>query len=372
MRRVLHLIQKYPGNSPLLNDYVKALPVDLFCSLVCYLQGSPDGENGIENIASDVRYLEFENRNSGFTLPGAVYAIYKIIKSEKIDIVHCHRHKATVIGALASAIAGVSEVISHVHGLTRTRTRKRYITNWILFKRVKKIIAVSDSVRKDIIRTNLNLNPEKVVTVRNGIDLGLIDSINTTRKDARLKLGLPDDTITFGTVGRLTRTKGQSYLLEAFSKILEQIHDARLVLIGEGPLSEELRRQAGNLNISSKILFTGYRNDVRELLKGLDVFVLPSVAEGLSIALLEAMASRLPVIASNVGGIPEVIDCNSGFLLPARDSSVLAEAMKKFALLKNKERIIIGNSARKRVEEAFTTEIMQQNISELYASLIGS
>jgi glycosyltransferase involved in cell wall biosynthesis len=356
MRRVLHLIQKYPGNSPLLNDYVKALPVDLFCSLVCYLQGSPDGENGIENIASDVRYLEFENRNSGFTLPGAVYAIYKIIKSEKIDIVHCHRHKATVIGALASAIAGVSEVISHVHGLTRTR----------------KIIAVSDSVRKDIIRTNLNLNPEKVVTVRNGIDLGLIDSINTTRKDARLKLGLPDDTITFGTVGRLTRTKGQSYLLEAFSKILEQIHDARLVLIGEGPLSEELRRQAGNLNISSKILFTGYRNDVRELLKGLDVFVLPSVAEGLSIALLEAMASRLPVIASNVGGIPEVIDCNSGFLLPASDSSVLAEAMKKFALLKNKERIIIGNSARKRVEEAFTTEIMQENISELYASLIGS
>jgi glycosyltransferase involved in cell wall biosynthesis len=141
-------------------------------------------------------------------------------------------------------------------------------------------------------------------------------------------------------------------------------------MVGEGPLSKELKKKADGLGISSRVLFTGYRTDVRELLKSFDVFVLPSIAEGLSIALLEAMASQLPVIASNVGGIPEVVDCNSGFLFPPKNSNAIAEALKVTSRLNEKERAIIGNAARKRVEEAFTAAIMQKNISDLYTSMI--
>jgi glycosyltransferase involved in cell wall biosynthesis len=372
MIRVLHLIKKYTGNSPLLNEYVKALPKEQFPSVVCYLEGTPDGRNEIETVASDVRYLEREGKDFKFLSQAVIRSVFKLMKAEKIDIVHCHRHRPTVIGTIASIIAGVPYVISHVHGLSRTRSIQRYITNWLLFKKVKKIIAVSDSVRMDIIRTNRNLEPLKVVTVRNGIDLALIDNVSITRKEARLRLGIQGNEIVFGTVGRLTKTKGQIYLLDAYAKISNEIPHSRLVIVGKGPLSKELNKQADDLGISSQVLFTGYRTDVRELLKGFDVFVLPSIAEGLSIALLEAMASRLPVIASNVGGIPEVVDCNSGFLFPSKNSNAIAEAMNAAAQLKEKERAIVGNAARKRVEETFTAAIMQKNIFHLYTSMVHS
>jgi glycosyltransferase involved in cell wall biosynthesis len=348
MIRVLHLIKKYTGNSPLLNEYVKALPKEQFHSIVCYLEGTPDGRNNIETIASDVRYLEQGRKDFKFLSQAVIRSVFKLMKAEKIDVVHCHRHRPTVIGTIASLIAGVPYVISHVHGLTRTRSIQRYITNWLLFKKVKRIIAVSDSVRMDIIRTNRNLDPLKVVTVRNGIDLSLIDNISITRKEARLKLGIQGDEIVFGTVGRLTKTKGQIYLLDAYAKISNEIPHSRLVLVGEGPLSKELKKQADNLGISSQVLFTGYRTDVRELLKGFDIFVL------------------------NVGGIPEVVDCNSGFLFPSKNSGAIAKAMKATAFLNEKERFIIGKAARERVEEAFTAAIMQKNISDLYTSMVHS
>jgi glycosyltransferase involved in cell wall biosynthesis len=355
-----------------LNEYVKALSREQFYSVVCYLEGTPDGRNDIETLTSDVRYLDLRRKAFNFLSPAIIRSVFKLMKAEKIDVVHCHRHRPTVIGTIASVIAGVPYVISHVHGLTRTRSIQRYITNWLLFKKVKKIIAVSDSVRMDIIRTNCNLDPIKVITVRNGIDLRLIDNVTIGRKEARLRLGIEGNEIVFGTVGRLTKTKGQIYLLDAYAKISKEIPYSQLVIVGEGPLSRELKKQADDLDISSQVIFTGYRTDVREILKGFDVFVLPSIAEGLSIALLEAMASQLPVVASNVGGIPEVVDCNSGFLFPPKNSDAIAEAMNATARLNEKERTIIGNAARKRVEEAFTAAIMQKNISDLYTSMIHS
>lgn len=371
MRKVLHLIKEYRGNYPLLNSYVKALPGDNFYSIVCYLRGRADGKNDLDIIASDVRYLDFDKKSLKYLSPGVIFSLYKIMKSEKIDIVHCHRHRATVTGTIAAFFAGVPNVISHVHGLNRTRTRKRYITNWFILKKVKKIIAVSDSVRHDIINTNRNLDPAKVVTVRNGIDLKLINNLSISRKDIRLRLGIPENKIVFGTVGRLTVTKGQSYLIKAFSDIRKKIPNSILLIIGDGSLSEKLKQKAEDLGISSLVLFPGYRDDICELLKSIDVFVLPSIAEGLSMALLEAMASKLPVIASDVGGISEVLEHNCGLLIPAKDPHALAKAMKKLFDLNEDKKKIMGNKARKRIEEAFTVNIMSKKLVEIYESLFS-
>jgi glycosyltransferase involved in cell wall biosynthesis len=369
MKRVLHILKEYRGNYPLLNEYIKALPPDRYRSTVCYLSGRPDGRNELHHIASDVKYLQFGKRYLKYFLPVVISRLCDIIKSEQVQIIHCHRHRATVIGTMAAGFCGKPCVISHVHGLSRTRSKKRYLTNWVLLRKVARIIAVSDSVRLDVLNTNRALPPDKVVTVRNGLNISSIDGVNITRDEVRMRLGITGNETVFGTVGRLTPTKGQSYLIEAFAEVVGKIPASRLVIVGDGPLYGKLQKQVEDLNLWTKVFFTGYRNDVRELLRGFDVFILPSIAEGLSIALLEAMASRLPVVASRVGGIPEVLDSDCGRLVPARDPGSLARVMEELAGLDEKQQSLLGNSARKKVETSFTTEAMQKGIRAVYDSL---
>lgn len=372
MKKVLHLIKEYKGNSGLINNYVKALPKDEFSSLVCYLKGEPDGRNELDSFAAGVRYLRLDGRKLKGLNPGLVYSLSKIMRSEGIDIVHCHRHKVTVIGTLAAAVAGVRDVISHVHGLNRTRSWGRRLTNRIILKRVGKIIAISESVRQDVLISNRGIDPSKVVTVRNGINLESVDSEALSRHEARSMLGVTDKGVIFGTVGRLVETKGHACLIEAFSEARRRMPEARLVVIGDGPLRGRLGKRADALGISKYVAFPGYRKDVLALLRGLDVFVFPSVAEGLGMALLEAMASALPTIASNVGGIPEVFgNSKCGMLVPAGDPGALAAAMEKIGSLGSAERKKMGDEARKRIEGSFTTEHMCAELKAVYESVVG-
>jgi glycosyltransferase involved in cell wall biosynthesis len=372
MKKVLHLIKEYRGNYPLQNEYIKGLPPERYASVVCYLSGTPDGKNTLDTVVSLVHYLQYDKKKIKYFNPGVIWKIYHLITSEKIDIVHCHKHKAIVIGTIAATLAGVSNIIAHIHGLNRTRSLKRRLTNWILYRYVTKIITVSDSVRKDVIDRNWNLNPIKVVTVKNCINLDLIDRVKATKKDVRVSLGIPENDIVIGTVGRLVATKGHLYLLEAFSQVSKKIPNIRLLFIGEGYLSKQLRKKAEDLGILSRVTFLGYRDNVFELLRGFDIFVFPSIAEGLSIALLEAMASRLPIIASNVGGIPEVFgNTNCGRLIPAKNVTALFSAMLDFCLSDEDQRRLLGENGRRRVEKEFTSDIMKRNLSKVYELLSG-
>lgn len=370
MIQVLHLIKEYKGNYPLLNEYVHALPKERYQSIVCYLNGQPDGKNEIDSIATEVRYLGFSRTQTKRLRPAVVIALAKLMRSRGVDIVHCHRHKATVVGTLAAAFAGGPRVISHVHGLARTRSLQRRFTNWMVFKGVRRIIAVSDTVKQDILGSNWGVDPSKVVTVRNGINLRHVDRRALSKGAARLRLGLTENDFVFGTVGRLATTKGQVYLLTAFSEIRERLRSARLVLIGDGPLRSSLERKADDLGISPYVSFLGYRPDVLELLGGIDVFVLPSLAEGLPLALLEAMGVRRPVIASRVGGIPEILgDSDYGILVAPRDPGQLSAAMSVLGLCDEERRRERGAAARKRVEDMFTVERMGNTVVSVYESI---
>lgn len=370
MKRVLHLIKEYTGNYPLLNELVKGLPRDRYESIVCYLSGRSDGKNELESIALEVSYLGFSRKYTKHIRPGLIVALAKLVRSRNIDIIHCHRHKATIIGTVAAMLAGTPHVVSHVHGLARTRSLGRRFTNWMIFKRMKRIVAVSDTVKQDIVSSNWGVDSSKVVTVRNGINLRLVDQRAISKREARLRLGITDNDFVFGTVGRLTNTKGHAYLLTAFSEIRERIRSARLLLIGDGPLRSSLEQRADELGISAYVSFLGYRNDVLELLRGIDVFVFPSLAEGLPLALLEAMGSRLPVIASRVGGIPEILgESNCGILIPPKDVNALSAGMSTIGLLNEEARREMGNAARKRVEDMFTVEQMSKALEAVYESI---
>ncbi len=366
--KILHLVKRYDGNHALRNAMILGLDQKKYKAKICFLSGKPDGKSILDRHELSI-YLDIDNL-SNHKIKTSIM-LKNLISAERPDILHCHRHAATVFGVLAGLTEKI-RIISHVHGLDRTRSLKRRFTNWLIFKRVDKIITVSDSVRHDVIKTNWNIEPSKVVTVKNCLELKIIDNIKISKTDARLKLGVPEGEVVFGTVGRLVPTKGQSYLIDAFSRVQKKIPNSRLVIVGEGLLFNKLAKQTDELGISSRVLFTGYREDVLELIRGLDVFVLPSLAEGLSIALLEAMASRLPVIASNVGGIPEVFgNSRCGRLVTSRDVDSLFAAMLEIGNLAGDKKKALGEEGRNRIEKEFTSDVMLKHIEEVYKSVLN-
>ena len=364
--KIFHVIKKYKGNNPLLNALILGLD-DRFDANACYLYGSPDGENILDQYGKAV-YLDINFEKSKLAI---IHALSRFLKSESPKILHCHKHRTTVLGAAAAIFSGIPYVISHVHGMNRTRTFRTRLINWLLWRRVALIISVSESVRKDILRTNWSLNPAKVVTLWNGIDIAPIDAFSLDRKLARTKMGLSESDFVFGSVGRLVKTKGHEYLLKSFAEISKKCPNARVVIIGDGPLSHDLIEQAQETGIKQNVLFPGFRNDILELLPGFDVFVLPSIAEGLSLALLEAMASKLPVIASDAGGIPEVFGNEEvGRLVPSKDIAALGSAMLDLYSLDKREKMLLGENARKRIEREFKIDAMCKKLGGLYESLL--
>ena len=238
----------------------------------------------------------------------------------------------------------------------------------MLYNRISRIIAISNAVREDVIRSNWISSPDKVITIYNGIDLEPYTDSSLTRKEARIRLGLPvRDVFIFGTVGRLVETKGQEVLLKAFAQVHEQFSESWVVLVGEGRLESKLRGLATELNINERVVFLGYRTDIPEVLKAFDVFVFPSIAEGLGLALLEAMATELPVIASRVGGVPEILSSPElGTMVPPGSADDLASAMEAIYGMPEEKRNELGIILRERVLEGFSEEKMISAITEEY------
>jgi glycosyltransferase involved in cell wall biosynthesis len=300
--------------------------------------------------------------------PGVAWALSRVLRQEGVDILHCHKHKATVYGVIGAALARTPVVISHVHGLDRTRNVKRKVVNFFLFRKVTRILTTGKAVRDDVLRTNRRLSPDKVISVGNSIDFAHFATADLTKSQARRDLALPVDSIVFGTVGRLVPTKGQPYLLDAFAAVKKRMPLAQLVLAGDGGLNEDLQERARQTSCADSIHFLGYRKDINKVLRAIDVFVLPSVAEGLPKSLLEAMAAGVPCVASRVGGIPEVLgDGEFGFLVPPKDEKALAEAMMNVANMPDADVRRLTQKAQDRVASEYVHDVVIKTLESLYS-----
>jgi glycosyltransferase involved in cell wall biosynthesis len=372
--KILHVLSDKDKRVRPLENLVSGLDGNIFSQLICYLRGEDEKNTMFETWGHDVISLHISKKNLRRFQPSIVFQLARIMKEKGIDIVHCQRHKPTVYGALAAYMTNRNlKVISHVRGLNRTRSFKRKLLNGIVFRRISRIIAVSNAVRDDIVRTNLISNPDKVVTIYNGIDVKAFMDSDLTREEAQTQLGLSDrDAFVYGTVGRLAETKGQEVLLKAFARVYEKYPKSWLIITGKGRLDSELRGLSAELNIDERVVFLGYRTDIPEVLKALDVFVLPSIAEGLPGALLEAMATSIPVIASRVGGVPEILnDPSLGIMLSPSSTNELASAMERLRSMDEIRRNMMGEALRKRVLEEFTKEKMISSTRREYVTVMN-
>jgi glycosyltransferase involved in cell wall biosynthesis len=295
-----------------------------------------------------------------------IFRIRKYASKNQINLMHCHGYKSNFYGLLACK-KGIPIVTTNHNWLTshwRLRAYRRFDS--LLIRYFTRIIAVSDGVRKEMLR--YGVPNEKIRVIDNGIDLTRFgDTIlpETIREEFGIKKGV----MVIGTIGNLGAEKGHVYLLQAAKDIVKNVGPVKFFFVGDGPLRGWLENEATQLGIADNVIFTGYRTDIPDLLSIMDVFVLPSVKEGLPMVLLEAMAARKAIVTTRVGAIPKVVDHGNGILVEPRDVSGLQKAIVN--LLTNEEkRRDYASAGYETVRMQFSSERMGSEYFDLYNELL--
>jgi len=302
----------------------------------------------------------------------ATFALYRHLRINKYHIVHTHNSKAGFIGRLSAKLAGVPVIIHTVHGFAFHDQEPLW--RQILFRNLEKIasrwcdkmIFISSPLIEWALKEKISAK-DKIIKIYSGIDLDRFQPVSDEeKKQARIKLGIKPDGPVAGIVSKLWEGKGHNVLIDAFKEIKKDLNDAKLIIVGEGYLEDELKSYTEELGLKDSVIFTGFRSDVSEVMACFDISVLPSFFEGMGRVLLEAMAMTIPVVASNVGGIPDLVKNNkNGILVPPGDVSELTKAMKK--LLTNRSlSISMGKNGHHTVTKEFSAESMNEKILSVY------
>ncbi len=297
-----------------------------------------------------------------------------IIKKERINLVHTHVPLGgTILSRLAGGLTGVA-VINHIHiweSLNANPVVRRYqfILNWVTSRLFcAKVIAVSESVKKVIIKQGVA--EDKIIVVHNGIDLNDY-SCNRGSPRIREEFGLKENQPVVGEISRLCDAKGQPTLIKSVPKVIKEIPDAIFMIVGEdlerkGEYRKRLEDLANDLGVNKRIIFTGYRSDIMELLDTFSVFVLPTLVEGISLVILEAMLAKKAVITTPVGGNPElVVDGKTATFVLQENPDKLAEAII-YHLEHPEISKRMGQEGYERVNQFFSLTQMLDKIMDIY------
>ena len=290
--------------------------------------------------------------------------VYGFLRQCKPDIVHTQHMAAFLDSALPARLAGVPVLVHTDHSKHYPERRRYMLAERVLSGLTDSFCAVSEHTKLDLVRYE-KLPASRVEVVYNGYDPD--DSVDPDdRRAARAKLGIPEDAPLLGNVARVEWQKGQELLISAMPHVLARVPGAHAVIVGGGTFEERLRRQVKDLGLTGMVHLTGLRLDAVRLLPAFDLFVMTSQFEGMPIALLEAMHQSLPVLATAVGGVPEVVeDGVTGHLVHDRDPIAFAHAAVD--LLLDRERLLrYGRAGRERYSSRFRVDAMVRTYDRIY------
>ena len=378
--RIFHLVPdlNYGG----LQEVVRSLAICQLRSghsvtVGCWTNSSnhPETEQELEQAGARIVYLR---RAPDGTLWFDRLSLLRMLKSylgrQNADILHVHNpFDYYLYGAIAARMAGGTLIVQTLHatvmfdlaarrsaGAGRLKVERTKAKFWAAAMLTDKIVSVC-SESEVILRSIFTLPGKKLCAIDNGIELAPFLAVPA--RPLR-------DEIVFGAVGRMSIEKNHSGLIDAFALARRNHGNIRLRLLGSGPLEQKLREQALHLGLGDLVEFCGFSHDVAGFLAGLDVFVLPSIGEGLPLSLLEAIASGLPVVATKVGGVPRIVhNTDSGWLCEPQDTASLGAALE--SAIACADRRNKGERARHLVAEHYAAERMSRDYDLLYRQLLG-
>jgi glycosyltransferase involved in cell wall biosynthesis len=306
----------------------------------------------------------------------ALWKLYALMRKERPHVVHTHTAKAGLLGRIAAWLAGVPVIVHTFHGHVLhgyygpVKNQLLRCVERTLALAADRLVTVSEQVKADLVAYGI-AKAAKISVIPLGFDLEPFLNAHKTRGEFRQEMGLRIEHKLIGIVGRIFPIKNHGLFLDAAARIASQEPLARFVVVGDGVLRETLENQARDLSIDDRVVFTGWRRDLPRICADLDVLVVSSDNEGTPVSAIEAMAAGCPVVATRVGGLPDLIESNkTGRLVPPRDAEALAHSV--IGLLKDSSLAReIGKQARESARQCFTVQRLLGDMDRLYCQLLA-
>jgi glycosyltransferase involved in cell wall biosynthesis len=292
----------------------------------------------------------------------------KFIRSEKVDVVQSHEFTANVYATAGARLAGVP-IVCTTHGKNYWpyALYRRAAYRWAA-RNSRAFVAVSNDLGR-FISSTLGIGADRVRIIRNGIDVNVFRPDASARARVRAELGLQESQPLLLACGELTEVKGHEVLIRATQHVVAKRPDVLVAIAGHGPLREHLESLTASLGITSHVRFLGFRRDVPDLLSAADVFVMPSLSEGLPLAILEAMAVGAPIVATAVGGVPELIrPRETGWLVQPRNEHELASALVE-VISDSTSREVVSRAAQQLCTGEYALQATVNSYADWYRSV---
>lgn len=335
------------------NQYTRLFDKTAYEVTVVYLKGKADPEVRARTLADHVIFLDAPQQQRRGLKIATIRKLNQLTRDKQFQLVICHRYKPSFIMLWVAQFQKIPKLIFVMHELHTMRSLKRQLLIAALVRKNMLFAGVSNAVRDDMREDLWCMPKERIITLYNVIDVELTEPQFVTKSAARAQLNLSDDDFVFGNLARLAINKDQETLIKAFAKVKPACPKAKLIILGRGNLEAKLKELVANLNLTNEIIFAGYVEHGLRYMRAFDCFVLSSIQEAFGRVLIEAMLAKLPIIATRVHGIPEVLG-DVGIIVDAKNSDSLAVEMQKIYELSQAKREAMGAQAYQFVKENYS------------------
>ena len=363
--KILHITKHL--NRGGITSYLLSLSIALSKRGHSVIVASSGGELKKDFLGNSIRHIDIPINTKKEISPSVLFSyaiLNRMLSKEPVDLIHAHTRGAQVLATLLSRRFKIP-LVTTCHGFFKPRWHRRIFPCW-----GNKVIAISSQVKNHLIR-DFKVNSKDIYLIHNGVDLDKFKSYSQGEaQELKKEIFLPEGSIVVGTVARFSTVKGLDYLVKALPFILKENDKVVLLLIGYGEEENKLKAIAKDLKIQDKVIFFKPTRDSYMYLSLIDIFVMPSIQEGLGLSILEAQAYKIPVVASRVGGIPDIIEDNvTGILIESKNVLSISQAVLRLINDKNLC-AYIKDKAYEKLNHKFSTEKMVLDTERAYKEIV--
>lgn len=377
MARRIKVLQLHPDYNIKTHDFADlgeqifhALPSERFETVNAFLRGRPTGVQP-ESRAERSIYFEFSDAQLKGMRIRAMWQLFRYCRSERFDVVICNRFKPVNMMLMLNRWLKIPLCIGIAHGFGEYDRAYRRQQTARLVSSAWRFVGVSPAVRQYLLDCRCGFTERNTVAITNAIDIVQAEGLQLSRDEARSQLGLEPHVRLVGALGRLVPVKGHIHLIRAFAQIAGAHPNAQLAIIGAGREHDRLLREVELLGLQGRVHLLGFRENALRYVRAFDIWAMPSLAEGLGLALLEGMSGRLPVIASDVPAMLPLIQGAGGIAVAPADVEGLSRALDEYLSLSDEQLQMKGEQSYRYLKEQHDIDVFRQQYLELIDSALS-